>query len=351
MAVKQAPRPLSFYQALPKVELHRHLEGSLRVKTLMETAAAYNIPTNGIAALRSLVQVGDHDPYTYQNILSKFAVLRQFYRSPEIIERITREAIEDAAQDNVRYLELRFTPVALSRAGNFPLAEVIDRVIAGAQAGQDAWGLTTRLIVSVNRHESTGLAEKVAHLAADRIDKHIVGLDLAGNEAEFSAKPFVGIFREARQSGLKITVHAGEWDGAANVVEAIEELSAMRIGHGVRVLEDQRAVALALERAIPFEVCLTSNYHSGVVASLDAHPLRHLLDLGLNISLNADDPSISNITLGDEFYLASERLGLPLSVLGNCIAAGARAAFLPKKEKTALLASIQTEFSSWINVG
>lgn len=183
MTNSQTQRPQSFYQALPKVELHRHLEGSLRVETLIKIAAAYGIHTDGAKALRSLVQIGDDEPYTFENFLSKFTTLRQFYRSPEVIGRITREAIEDAAKDNVRYLELRFTPVALSRAGEFPLGEVMDWVIEGAKTGQDTYGVITRLIVGVNRHESTNLAEQVAHLASDRQHKGIVGLDLADRKS------------------------------------------------------------------------------------------------------------------------------------------------------------------------
>jgi len=279
MTTPQVQNQLAFYRSLPKVELHRHLEGSLRVETLLEIASVYDIHTDGARALRSSVQIQDDDPHTFENFLSKFVALRQFYFSREIIERLAREAVEDASKDNIRYLELRFTPVTLSRSGKFPLTDVIDWVISGAQAGQEAYGVMTRLIVSINRHDSIKLAEQVAQLAIMRKGKGIVGLDLAGNEADFSAMPFAGIFKQASQDGLKVTVHAGEWDGAANIIEAIEKISAVRIGHGVRVGEDQRAVALAQERAIPFEVCVTSNYQSGVVPSLSEHPLTRLLDL------------------------------------------------------------------------
>lgn len=126
-------RSFEFYRGFPKVELHRHLEGSLRLRTLLEVARAHNLDLLGTDRLRPLVQVREDDPYTSQNFLSKFQTLRQFYRSPEVIGRITREAIADAADDNVRYMELRFTPVALSRAEDFPLAEVIDWVIEGTK--------------------------------------------------------------------------------------------------------------------------------------------------------------------------------------------------------------------------
>lgn len=335
---------LDTYQSLPKVELHRHLEGSLRLATMLDIAGAHGITIpNNITRLSHLVQVQNGEPLTYQNFLAKFTTLRMFYRSPEVIDCITREAIEDAAEDNVRYLELRFTPVALSRAERFPLDEVIDWVCESAQQAAEEFGIIVRLLASVNRHESTDLAEQVAWLAANRIEKGLVGLDLAGNEAEFPAQPFVGIFREAQQAGLRITVHAGEWAGASSVRSALEDLNAERIGHGVRILEDESVVRLARERGTAFEVCVTSNYQSGVVASLEAHPLLKMLESGLNVTLATDDPSISQITLGDEYRQVCENLGMTRQVLKERILAAAQAAFLPDKEREKLVAQLKKE--------
>lgn len=337
-------RPAEFYRALPKVELHRHLEGSLRLVTLLEVARAHGLDLLGTDRLRPLVQVGANDPLTSQNFLSKFETLRKFYRSPEVIARITQEAIADAAVDNVRYLELRFTPLALSKAENFPLAEVIDWVVEGARQAQGEHGIITRLIASVNRHESTQLAVQVVQLAVDRRDSGIVGLDLAGDEVNFTASPFVEVFREAREAGLHITVHAGEWGGAGNVAQAITQLSAERIGHGVRVMEDPAVVALARERGTTFEVCITSNYQTGVVPGLADHPVRDMLAAGLNVTLNTDDPGISQITLSDEYCLASENFGIPLATLRERALAAAQAAFLPEDERQGLAESLAREF-------
>jgi len=348
MVQSEDSHPLSFYQSLPKVELHRHLEGSLRVETLSEIGQDHGLRNTGTHVLGPLVQIGENEPYTFENFLSKFATLRMFYRSPEVIGRITREAIEDAAKDNIRYLELRFTPVALSKAERFPLDQVIDWVIEGALEGEEAYGVKTRLIASVNRHESPDLAEQVAWLAMERKQKGIVGLDLAGNEAEFPAEPFLGIFREAQQEGLQITIHAGEWGGADNVHEAVESFKTQRIGHGVRVLEDEATVALASQEGTVFEVCLTSNYQSGVVTDLRQHPVVSMLDAGLNVTLNTDDPSVSKITLGEEYRLACEDLGVSLSVLQERILAAAQAAFLPDDQKDELVENLKTELGEMI---
>lgn len=341
-------RPIEFYTALPKVELHRHLEGSLRLSTLTEIGRTHGFDLIGTDYLRPLVQVSENEPFTFENFLSKFTTLRLFYRSPEVIERITREAIEDAAVDNVKYLELRFTPVALSRAEDFPLHEVIDWVVEGARKGEEELGVKTRLITSINRHESVELAEEVASLAVERKNSGIVGLDLAGSEATASATPFIEIFKEAQQSGLKITVHAGEWGGAENVREAIADFQTDRIGHGVRVMEDRKVVALAQERGTPFEVCITSNYQSGVVFSLQDHPFPQMLSAGLNATLNSDDPSISQIVLSHEYRLANEDLGVPLAVLRDQTLAAAKAAFLPDEERIALVQEITEAYQKTI---
>jgi len=334
------------YRSLPKVELHRHLEGSLRLKTLLDVARAHEITIPFDSnTLSQLVQVQSHDPFTFQNFLAKFTTLRMFYRSPDVIARVTREAVEDAALDGVRYLELRFTPVALSRAEGFPMGDVIDWVCESARQAAADFGIEVTLLASVNRHESVELAEQVSWLAAERTGCGLVGMDLAGNEAEFPAAPFAGLFREAHQSGLKLTVHAGEWGGAANVVEAIEQLGAERIGHGIRVMDDPAAIGLARERGTVFEVCITSNHQTGSVPTLKSHPVMKMLDAGLNVTLCTDDPSISQITLSDEYRRASEELGMPQVTLKARILAAAKAGFLPKERRTALLTRLKKELT------
>jgi adenosine deaminase len=328
------------FQKFPKVDLHRHLEGTLRLSTMLEIARAHSITVP--ESLSGLVQVQDQDPQTFQNFLAKFNTLRLFYRSPDVIHRITREAIEDAAKDNVRYLELRFTPVALSRAERFPLHDVMDWVITSARDAAKKYKMKVGLIASVNRHESPELAEQVAWLAAEHVSHGMVGMDLAGNEAEFPTAPFYGIFKEAKQAGLHVTIHAGEWGPAKNVREAIEELATERIGHGVRVLEDEYTMHLARDRKTTFEVCITSNFQSGVVPALEKHPVSRMMQNNLNVTINTDDPSVSRITLSHEYRVATE-LGMTVDMLKQRILAASEAAFLPEKEKAELVKGIKKE--------
>jgi len=326
------------------VELHRHLEGSLRVPTMMEIVRAHNLDVKNTGYLRPLVQIDHEEPYTFENFLAKFGTLRLFYKSPDIIKRLTWEAIEDAALDNIRYLELRFTPVALSRAEGFPMAQVIDWVIASVREASSQYGIDVRLIVSINRHESIAQARKVIEIALDRQDKGIVGVDLAGNEAEFSAEPFQKLLSISQEQGLRITIHAGEWGGANNVRQAIEDLGAERIGHGIRVLENPDVVALARERGTVFEVCVTSNHHSGIVDELSEHPIKQMIKEGLNVTINTDDPSISRIDLSNEYQTVSEVFGMPIGILEERVLAAARASFLPDELSRRLTAKISEEF-------
>jgi adenosine deaminase len=330
---------------LPRVDLHRHLEGSLRLRTLAEVSREEGLPLpQEEATLRPHVQIQHGERHDSPSFLSKFEVLRTFYRSPEIIQRVTREAIADAAADNVRYLELRFTPVALASARDFPLSEVTEWVIAAAQEAAAQHSMQVGLILSVNRHEPLGLAEQLAGVAIERAGRGVVALDLAGDEASASAEAFGSLFAAARQAGLGTTAHAGEWAGAESVRFALEGLGADRIGHGVRVLEDRDVVELARERRTVFEVCLTSNYHSGVVSRLADHPLPAMIDAGLQVTLNSDDPGVSNIRLSEEQLAAAVELGLSLETLHGLTLAAAQAAFLPAAGRRALEAELQAAF-------
>ena len=337
-----SPSQYELLSELPKVDLHRHLEGSLRLRSLMEIAKqeGLDLPQEE-SLLREQVQIGSAEPKTLPNFLSKFRLLRPIYRSPEIIQRVIHEAIEDAAIDNIEYLELRFTPAALAHARDFPMNEVVDWVIDFANEAARQFDIRIGLITSVNRHEPVKLAEAVAQISADKVGDGILGLDLAGNEVDFPADPFTSIFRSAEEAGLATTIHAGEWSGAESVKLALVTMGASRIGHGVRVMEDPEVVAIARDRRAAFEVCLTSNLHSGVISGMEKHPLPDMIDAGLVVTLNTDDPGISNIRLSDEYFTAVSELGLSEDTLKGLILSGAQYSFLPIQAKKELETSLQ----------
>ena len=332
----------SILKAMPKIDLHRHLEGSLRLGTLLEIAREFslNLPATSLDGLRPYVQITD-DPPDHEVFLSKFEVLRHFYRSPEAVSRLAYEAVADAAADNVRYLELRFSPQALSRVRGFALEDVTDWVIDAVQRSSRDHDIEVGLIVTLVRHDPIAQAREVAKVAFDRYGKGIVGIDLAGNEVKFPPAPFKPIFKEAKEIGLGITIHAGEWASAFGVQQAIEELYAGRIGHGVRTMENSEVLQLVRERNVALEVCLTSNLQTGVVHSLSHHPLADMLNVGLLTTLNTDDPSISDCTLTDEYRKATEVLGLTYSDLRRMLLNAAAAAFLPQVGRQQLIARFE----------
>ena len=329
----------------PKVELHRHLEGSLRLATIHDIVLRESLDLPHEAdKLRRLVQVQPGDPKTPQSFLAKFEPLRRLFRSPEIVERLTHEAIADASAENIVYLELLFTPAALSQERGFNLDEVFEWVTAAAASAAAQYSIEVGLIASINRHESVAQGEAVAQAAVERMDRGVVGLSLAGDEVKFASSPFRDLLVGGRQAGLGVTIHAGEWDGAESVRSALDVSPDVRIGHGVRVIEDQDVVRMAVERRTVFEVCPTSNLQSGAVSEPGGHPLARMLEAGLQVTINTDDPGVSQISLADEYALAIKHLGLSLETIKGMILASAQAAFQPVQARKALEARLKSEF-------
>ncbi len=333
---------------LPKVELHRHLEGSLRLESLLEIAQrdGIDVPARNLDEMRALVTManrrGDNRAY-----LQKFSTLRLFYRTPETISRFAYEVVADAAADNLRYLELRFNPRALSAVSGFPFEEVTDWVCDAVTRSAADHNIAARLILSINRQEGVEVGEAIAQVAVDRQCDGIAGLDISGDEAAVSAKRFGSLFVQAKQSGLGITIHAGEWSGAESVRDAIENWSADRIGHGVRVVEDSSATQVARDRGVFFEVCPTSNLQSGVVSSITAHPLRDMFFLGLRVTLNTDNTCVSAVTLTDEMETVIDGLDFSLRDIKQMLYTACEAAFLTETERAALCARLSAELNPY----
>lgn len=334
--------------ALPKVELHRHLEGAMRLETLFDIGHEYDIdaPLDHLESLRPLVQMTERDQSNLIVFLEKFGVLRNFYLNEPVLRRVVREAIEDAAADNIRYMELRFTPNSWARGKTFTLEDVVewacDESIQAARENR----IKVNLIVSMNRHEGLEVAKTSLQAALNFQHQNIVGLDLAGKEPGFPARPFGPVFRDAKKAGLGVTVHAGEWEGPENVRDAIESVKADRIGHGVRIVEDSSTALLARERGIYFEVCPTSNIQTGVVGLLNHHPVLDMRFLDLPITINTDDPTVHQNTLTDEYALAVEVLGMTLRDIHTLVINAAKAAFLPENQKHDLINSLRRELGT-----
>ncbi|MDX2163179.1 MAG: adenosine deaminase [bacterium] len=330
--------------SLPKIELHRHLEGSWRLDTLRDVAFDFCLPIDNyeLETLRPFVQIMPDEPHTMERFLGKFRYLRQFFRSETVIKRVAYEAVADAAADNVRYMELRFTPQALNNILHCSYLSVVQWMCEATQQAAADHGIQVRLIVSMNRHEAVSIGEEVLEAALYCRAKGVVAIDLAGQETGFPCLPFQAIFQRAKAEGLFVTVHAGEWAGAESVRDAVELLGADRIGHGIRVLEDPALVETLSQRGTTFEVCPTSNYHSGIVTALRDHPLPAMRDSGLRTTINTDDPLISNISLTDQLAHAVEHLGYSLAQIKAAQIAAAQAVFLPPADRDVLVSQFET---------
>lgn len=336
------------FLAMPKIELHRHLEGSLRLGTMAAIAQEYDLelPGTTVEAFRHLVQIMPDDKRDAPTFLSKFKVLRQFFRSKAVIERIAYEIIADAAAENVIYFEMRFTPMALASESGHTLSEVTDWVLGAIKQAEKDFNLPVSVIISMNRHEPPAVGDWTVEVAIERMNEGIVAVDLAGDETH-PGEPFAPVFEKAQKAGLDITIHAGEWAGPASAAEAVNVLGASRLGHGVRLPEDESLFQAMGQKGIYFEVCPTSNVQSGVISSFGAHPLKKMYtqfpDL---VTINADDPSISGINLADELVYAVEMLGLSARDIQHMMMNSVRCAFLPQKEKDILLKRLKTAYAA-----
>ncbi len=333
---------------LPKIDLHRHLEGSLRLNTLADIAREHGIdlPSYDIEKLRPYVQMMDDRP-TSENFLAKFRLLRRFFTSQETVQRIAREAVLDAAADNVKYLELRFNPVALARLQNFPLCDVVGWVSDAVGKVQDEVGMRTCLILQIGRDEPLEVAEEIVDIAIANYGRLVRGIDLAGDEVNYPPGPFAPLFQKARAAGVGVTVHAGEWSGAESIRAAVELLGAQRLGHGVRAVENSAIVRMLYERRIALEICPTSNLQTGVVKGLAQHPLMDLITLRLPVTINTDDPSVSDTTLTDEIMVAVSEIGLPYPMVYQILRNAVNAAFVPEEERPGLLAMFQHQLETF----
>jgi adenosine deaminase len=323
----------------PLVELHRHLDGNVRIETVLDLARQHGLelPAWTVEELRPHVQITEREP-SLVAFLSKFALLRRVMADYTAVRRIVRENLEDAAREGIDFIELRFSPYFMAEEHRLDPAGVVEAACDVLEEAAAEIPVQARLIGIISRHYGPEVGWRELEAILRGRGRGLVALDLAGDEANFPGELFVEHFRRAREEGLRTIAHAGEAAGAASVRQAVEELGAERIGHGIRALEDPALVDLLRERGIPLEVCPTSNVHTSTVPDLRSHPLPALLARGLTVTLNTDDPSISGIDLAHEYRVAREELGLEESALRRLQENALAAAFLTPEERARLLA-------------
>jgi len=333
---------------LPKVELHRHLTGSIRLDTMLELDAEYglDLPTRDREELRRHAQVGPDTPAELAHILRTVsAFLRRCFVSREAIARIAHEMVEDAAEDGIVYLEARFSPLYMAQTSRVSPEQAFGAAAEGLAAASARFGVRTGVLIAMARDAGLSACQRAADLALEHAGELVVGVDLAGDEAGHPPRLFTRIFDKLRADGrLGITVHAGEASGPQSVRDAIELLGAQRIGHGVRAVHDPQVVELVRARGVVLETCPTSNVLTGAVPSLAEHPLRALLEAGVRATINTDDPGWFDVTLTDEYATALDQLGLSFAELTTAALNAAHGAFLPADERAALARQLEAAY-------
>jgi adenosine deaminase len=322
---------------LPRIDLHRHLDGNVRLQTILELGRQHGIalPADTVEGLRPHVVVAGAG-LGLMPFLERLHWMTAVIADTAAVRRVARENVEDAASEGLDYVELRFSPYFQSRPHGLDPAAVVDAVVAGVDEGRAASGIPVNLIGILSRtFGPEACAVELDALLTHRDD--IVALDLAGDEVTWPAELFERHFARARDAGWAVTVHAGEAEGPESIWSALRVLGASRIGHGTHAIDDPALLDYLAEQRIGVEANLTSNLQTGAVASYGAHPLKAFLDRGILASLNTDNPIISGIDWPHEMAVAAPAAGLTHAEVERALRNAVEIAFLSRADKDALL--------------
>ncbi|MBI4955519.1 MAG: adenosine deaminase [Myxococcales bacterium] len=335
--------PLEFFQQLPKTDLHVHLDGSLRLGTILDVAKLQGIelPATEPDKLRKAMNLG-RNCGSLVEYLKAFDVTLRVMQTEEALYRVAYELAEDAALENVRYMEVRYAPMLHTRQG-LKLTGVVEAVLAGLRAARDAYGIESNVIVCGIRNISPESSLEMAELAVAYKGRGVVGFDLAGAEYDHPAKHHKAAFQLVRDNNINCTIHAGEAYGPESIAQALHVCGAHRIGHGCRLREDGDLLHHVNDHRIPLEACPSSNVQTGAVKDLAKHPVKLYFDLGLRVTVNTDNRLITDTTVSRELWLCHAKMGMPLGDIKSMILAGFKSAFLPFHVKQAYLRGISQQ--------
>ncbi len=341
-----APLSLALIERLPKTELHCHLDGSLRLDTVIELARAQGValPTFDRAALRGLVVAGD-EVTSLDDYLRAFDITLSVLQREDALERAAYELAEDAHREAVRYLEVRYSPLLHLRAGLRP-TQVIEAVLRGLHAAQRDLGIRTGLILCAIRTLGPEAAVQIAELCVAYKNRGVVAFDLAGSEIDYPAKRYRDAFQLVIGNNVNCTAHAGESFGPASIHQAIHACGARRIGHGTRLAEDGDLLNFVNDHRVPLEVCVTSNLQTRAAASWATHPVDFYVDYGLCVTINTDNRLMSDTTVSKELWGCHLAFGWTRDDIERVVLGGFEAAFLPWREKQELVADIRRQLAA-----
>jgi adenosine deaminase len=332
-------------KAAPKVDLHRHLEGSIRLGTLLDLYREHGhaLPETSEAELAPSAQV--LEPLSsLDEVLARFTIAQGAFFDEAACERIAFEAVEDLAADHVRLAELRFSPGFLCEPHGLDWDEAMAAIARGAERASARFDVVVGLIAIASRNYGLESAERTAEFAWRHRDR-LVAFDLAGNEQTHPPSLYTDVVAGLEGSGLHLTTHYGEAGGAEFPREAVEALDSERLGHGVSVAEDPSVIALVRERGVTLEMCPTSNRRTGAVDDLAEHPARRLLDQDVSVTINTDNPGLFAVDLTNELEVCVERLGFSDDDLRRVTSNAIDASFVDDRTK----ADVRPRHFGWVD--
>ncbi len=334
-------------KAMPKTDLHVHLDGSVRISTLIDLANKQNVtlPANSEESLKKLLVPGLNCK-SLEDYLLPFDIVLSVLQEEEALYRVAYELAEDAAEENIWYMEVRYSPILHTKKG-MKLTTNIDAVLAGLRQAEKKYEIKTGVLVCGMRNISPESSLMLADLAVAFKHRGVVGFDLAGIEESYPAKHHREAFYRILNNNINTTAHAGEAYGPESIHQAIHYCGAHRIGHGTRLLEDGDLLNYVNDHRIPMEICLTSNVQTKATASYEKHPLKFYYDFGLRTTINTDNRLISDTTVTQELGLAAKYANLNINDLKTIIIAGFKSAFLPMRERAIMLNLVNSELEKY----
>ena len=339
--------PFEFFERLPKTDLHVHLDGSLRADTILELARdqGVELPASDAAGLKcKLSEYSNAGSLT--EYLKAFGITLSVLQTEEGLYRAAYELAKDAAAENVRYMEVRYSPMLHTQKG-LRHTQVVEIVLRGLHDAELDHGIESRIIICGIRNISPQSSLEMAELTVAYKGRGVVGFDLAGAEADNPPQEHAEAFKLVRKNNINVTIHAGEAYGPQSIASALHICGAHRIGHGCRLREDGDLLHYVIDHRIPLECCPSSNVQTGAVASLETHPIRLYANLGARVTINTDNRLVTDTTVTRELHLLHEHLGFRLPDLKQVIINGFKSSFLPFHEKRRLLAQISDELDEF----
>ncbi len=350
LLIPQKPFDRAFFEKLPKTDLHVHLDGSLRIDTILELSEEQKIDLGVKGGRKALVKkIGPGKNHNSLNeYLEGFDLTLKVLQTEEALYRAAYELAEDNAKENVHYMEVRYAPILHTQKG-LPVTVILESVIEGLKDAETDFGIKSGVIVCGIRNISPEVSMHMAELAVAFKNRGVVGFDLAGAEYNYPARDHLEAFNLILSNNINVTIHAGEAYGPDSIHQALHYCGAHRIGHGTRLKEDGDLLNYVNDHRIPLEICLSSNVQTQAAKTMEAHPFKFYLDLGLRVTLNTDNRLITKTTMTDEYLKAYQHFKLSPQNLLDLVINGIKSAFIPFEFKKWFLRDAKEKTIDLIN--